>query len=99
MKRNEIKNSQRGTLKLVTDTPNENKDALSPFGPVRAGLTSSQTTQQAQLSELLSCLEKEVEILQFKYLEVCDTLLNDIVAVRAKLLSGIIDITGTNSVK
>ncbi len=99
MKRNEIKNSQRGTLKLVTDTPNESKDALSPFGPVRAGLTSSRTTQHQQLSELLSCLEKEVEILQFKYLEVCDTLLNDIVAVRAKLLAGIIDITGTNKVE
>ena len=94
MKRNITKNSPYATLKLVSDTTNENKAALSPFGPVRAGLTTSQTTPDQQLTELLSCLEREVESLQFKYLEVCDTLLQDIVTVRARLIAGIKDITG-----
>ena len=34
--------------------------ALSPFGPVRVGLTTLQTTQDRQLMELLSSLEREV---------------------------------------
>ena len=94
MRKDTTKNSQSATLRLVSDTPSENKDALSPFGPVRAGLISSQPTRNQQLTELLSCLEKEVETLQFKYLEACDTLLQDIVTVRAKLITGIRDITG-----
>ena len=84
-------------LRLVGEE--ENGNAFSLYGPKRAGLITTPRTHDQALSELLSCLEKEVEILQFKYLEVCDTLLNDIVAVRAKLLAGIIDITGTNKVE
>jgi hypothetical protein len=48
--------------------------ASTIYGPVRAGLTTTPATnKEAQLSELLSSLEKRVEILESKYLEVCDT--------------------------
>ena len=49
-------------------------DVLSPFGPVRAGLTTSQTTPEAQLTELLSSLEREVATLVSKSCTVLDTL-------------------------
>ena len=48
--------------------------ALSPYGPVRAGLTTSQTTLDQQLTELLNSLESVVESLNYKSLEVYDTL-------------------------
>jgi predicted house-cleaning noncanonical NTP pyrophosphatase (MazG superfamily) len=41
---------------------------------VRAGLTTTHRTQQAQLSELLNSLEREVESLHSKYCEAYVTL-------------------------
>jgi hypothetical protein len=77
-------------LSLVThehlDTVSESKRALSPYGPVRAGLTISQTTQSQRLSELLSSLESAVENLNYKSFTVYDTLNTAIEAVRAALL-------------
>jgi hypothetical protein len=55
----------------------ESGSASTIYGPVRAGLTTSQpTNKEAQLSELLKCLENRVETLESKYLEVCDTFQN-----------------------
>jgi len=48
--------------------------ALSPYGPVRVGLTTSQITLDQQLTELLNSLENVVENLNYKSLEVYDTL-------------------------
>jgi hypothetical protein len=49
--------------------------ASTIYGPVRAGLTTSPATnKEAQLLELLKCLESRVETLESKYLEVLDTL-------------------------
>jgi hypothetical protein len=59
--------------------------ASSPYGPVRAGLTISQTTQDQRLSELLSSLEREVENLNYKSFTVYDTLVIAIEAMRAAL--------------
>jgi len=62
-------------LRLVGE--GESGSASTIFGPVKAGLTTSQpTSKEAQLSELLKCLEKEVESLRYRYLEVCATLIN-----------------------
>ena len=65
-------------LQLVTPehsvTTSENKDVCSPYGPVRAGLTTLRTTQQAQLTELLNSLESVVESLNYKSFTVYDTL-------------------------
>jgi hypothetical protein len=61
-------------LRLVGE--GESGSASSPYGPLRAGLTTSQATnKEAQLSELLNSWEREVEILESKYLEVLDTLI------------------------
>jgi glutathionyl-hydroquinone reductase len=77
-------------LSLVThehsDIVSERLDVLSPYGPVRAGLTTSQTTQSQQLSELLNSLESVVENLNYKSFTVYDTLTIAIEAVRVALL-------------
>ena len=52
-------------LRLVGE--DESGSALSPYGPMRAGLTTSHRTQLLVLSELLSSLEREVENLHSKY--------------------------------
>ena len=65
-------------LQLVTHehsaTTSSRSGALSPYGPVRAGLTTSQITKEARLTELLNSLENVVESLNYKSLEVYDTL-------------------------
>jgi hypothetical protein len=65
-------------LSLVTSTHSVTttvrSNALSPFGPVRAGLTTWQTTHDLVLTELLSSLEREVANLVSKSSTLCDTL-------------------------
>ncbi len=75
-------------LRLVGET--ESGSASTIYGPVRAGLTTSQpTNKEVQLLELLSCLENRVEILESKYLEVCDTFQNVTARLAALSLSTI----------
>jgi hypothetical protein len=57
------------------DTPSVKENALSPYGPVRAGLTTSQITPEARLTELLNSLENVVDNLNFKSFTVYDTLI------------------------
>ena len=87
-------------LSLVThghsDTPSVKPDVLSPYGPVRVGLITSQTTQSQQLSELLSSLESVVESLNYKSCTALGTLTTAIEAVRAALLPTQIDEAGTD---
>ena len=59
--------------------------ASSPYGPVRAGLTTSQITQDQRLSELLNSLENAVENLNYKSFTAYDTLVIAIEATRAAL--------------
>ena len=59
--------------------------ASSPYGPVRAGLTTSQITQDQRLTELLNSLENAVENLNFKSFTAYDTLVIAIEATRAAL--------------
>ena len=65
-------------LSLVTSTHSVTttvrSNVLSPYGPVRAGLTTWQTTNDQQLTELLSSLEREVATLVSKSCTVLDTL-------------------------
>jgi len=64
-------------LRLVTSTHSVTttirSDVQSPFGPVRAGLTTLQTTSDQQLTELLSSLEREVASLVSKSYTALDT--------------------------
>jgi len=61
-------------LRLVGE--GESGPVLNPYGPVRAGLTTSHRTQSQALSELLNCLEREVESLNSKYCEAYVTLMS-----------------------
>jgi hypothetical protein len=65
-------------LQLVTSehsvTTHNRESVLSPYGPVRAGLTTSQTTNDQQLTELLNSLERKVASLVSKSSTLCDTL-------------------------
>jgi hypothetical protein len=66
-------------LQLVTHehsvTIKTRSDVSSPYGPVRAGLTTSQTTPEARLTELLNSLESVVDNLNYKSFTVYDTLI------------------------
>jgi hypothetical protein len=65
---------------------------------VRAGLTTSQTTQLQQLTELLNSLENVVENLNYKSFTVYDTLTIAIQGVRVALSDIVTDETGTDIV-
>ena len=86
-------------LQLVTHehsvTIKTRSDVLSPFGPVRAGLTTSQTTQEVQLTELLNSLESVVESLNYKSFTAYDTLVTATEAVRVALLDTLTAEDGT----
>jgi hypothetical protein len=88
-------------LSLVTHehsvTARVRESVSSPYGPVRAGLTTSQTTPSQQLSELLNSLESVVESLNYKSFTVYDTLNTAIQGVRAALSDIVTDETGTDA--
>ena len=63
------------TLVRGGDGEEESGSASSPYGPVRAGLTTTlPTNKEVQLSESLNYLEREVETLESRFYEVCVTL-------------------------
>jgi hypothetical protein len=59
----------------------------SPYGPVRAGLTTSRITPDQRLSELLSSLESVVENLNYKSFTLYD-MLNTAIEEISAVLSG-----------
>jgi len=69
--------------------------ALSPYGPVKAGLTTLPTTNEVRLMELLNSLESVVHDLNYKSFTVYDTLNTAIQGVRAALC-GITQEDGTD---
>ena len=80
-------------LRLVGE--GESGSASSPYGPMRAGLTTSQATnKEAQLLELLSSLERKVQTLEYRYSEVLNILL-DVMERLARLTNSLLptDIT------
>ena len=78
MKKIAIESSLKNTLRLVGAGEGESGSALSPFGPVRAGLTTTQRTKEDQaLTELLNCLESKMLEANIKSLKVLDMLIND----------------------
>ncbi len=66
------------TLTSYTGGGESSRPALSPFGPVRAGMTTRRTIPDLVLTELLSYLEKESQILESKLSAVSNMLLTDI---------------------
>jgi len=78
MRRTTTERSQRSTLRLVSAGVGESGSASSPFGPVRAGLITTQRTNEVvQLTELLNYLERKIAEANIKSLEVLNTYLND----------------------
>jgi hypothetical protein len=64
---------------------------------VRAGLTTSQITQDHQLTELLNSLESAVESLNFKSFTAYDTLATVIEEMRALLSDILTEEDGTDA--
>ena len=87
MRRRRQSESVRLTLLRGGAGVEESGSAFTIFGPVRAGLTTSHRTQSHQLSELLNDLERQVEILESRFLEVLDTSLIDILRRAERCLS------------
>jgi hypothetical protein len=81
----------------LSDIRTSKSNALSPYGPVRAGLTTSQTTPDQQLTELLNSLESAVENLNFKSFTVYDTLVIAIEEMRALLSDTLTEEDGTDA--
>jgi hypothetical protein len=88
-------------LSLVTqqhsDTPSEKSNALSPCGPVRVGLTTSQTTPEVRLTELLNSLESAVESLNYKSFVAYDTLNTAMESLRVVLSNIVTEEDGTDT--
>ena len=89
------------TLTSYTNGESESSPASSPFGPVRAGLTTTHVRETvkadslAQLTELLNCLERKATTLESKSLRVLFTLSQGTSHLVEPSLSTI-DITGTD---
>ena len=79
----------------LSDIRDERRRALSPYGPVKAGLTTLPTTNEVRLMELLNSLESVVDKLNFKSFTVYDTLNTAIEDLRAVLSAGTPDTVGT----
>ncbi len=84
------------TLTSYTGGGEGNKPVLSPFGPVRAGLTTKRTIPDLVLSELLSYLEKESSILENR-LSVASNILNTDIAPRVTRLVSTTVTTGISN--
>ena len=79
-------NESQGNIVKLSDIRRERHRALSPYGPVRAGLTTSRRiNEEVQLTELLSSLESVVATLISKSYTVSDTLIIAIQGARAAL--------------
>ena len=90
-------------LQLVTlehsATTEAKSNVCSPFGPVKAGLTTLQTTNDQQLTELLNSLERKIAELVFKSFTVLDILEQGTKTIRASHFDTTIDEDGTSVVQ
>jgi len=85
---------QSVTLTSYTGGGESSKPASSPFGPVRAGMTTRRTIPDLVLSELLNYLEKESKILENRLSAALNTLSTDIQPRVTRLTSTTVS-TGT----
>jgi hypothetical protein len=91
-------NESQGNIVKLSDIRREKHRALSPYGPVRAGLTTSQRiNEEVQLTELLNSLESAVATLISKSYTVSDTLVIAIQGARVALSNTVIEGRGTDT--
>lgn len=91
-------NEQHTGLVKLSDIREQKLRALSPYGPVKVGLTTSQITLDQQLTELLNCLENVVETLNYRSFTVYDTLTTAMEGVRVALSAIVTDEAGTDTI-
>ena len=95
MKKIVIESSLKNTLRLVGAGEGESGSALSPFGPVRAGLITTQRTKEDQApTELHNSLESKMLELNIKSYAVLNTLIDDTI-LRARHTSSSYNIATT----
>ena len=92
-----IKGSQKNMRGLRLVGEEENGNAFSLYGPVKAGLITTPRTHDQALSELLNSLEREVENLNSKYCEAYVTLVS--VMEHLVRLTGLLSDTNTTKIK
>ena len=74
----QIKSSHKTTLRLVLGGKEKSGSAYTPFGPLKVGLITTQSTNKGQvLTELLNSLERKIAELNTKSSEVLNTYRND----------------------
>ena len=78
-------NESQENIVVLSDIRDERRRALSPYGPVKAGLTTLPTTNEVRLMELLNSLESVVQDLNYKSFTAYDTLNTAIEGVRVAL--------------
>ena len=90
-------NESPDNIVSLSDIRTSKQRALSPYGPVRVGLTTSlRTDKDPQLTELLNSLERKVESLNYKSFTVYDTLVIAIEAMRVALSDTLTEEGGTD---
>ncbi len=90
-------NESQGNIVALSDIRRSRQSALSPYGPVKAGLTTLPTTNEVRLMELLNSLENVVHDLNYKSFTAYDTLNTAIQGVRVALSSTVIEEGGTDA--
>ena len=97
--RSETTSGSSSNIVKLSDIRREKHRALSPYGPVKAGLTTLQRTDRDhQLTELRSSLENAVASLNSKSYTALDTLTIAIQGARVALSATVIDEAGTDIV-
>jgi hypothetical protein len=96
--RSETTSGSSSNIVKLSDIRHEKHRALSPYGPVKAGLTTLQRTDRDQaLTELLSSLENVVADLNSKSYTALDTLAIAIQGARVALSNTAIEKAGTDA--
>ena len=88
---------QHKNIVALSDIRREKQIASSPYGPKRAGLTTSRIIEKDQvLTELLNYLERLIQDLNFKSFEAYDTFNIAMEEMRAALSASTEDTAGTD---